>query len=412
MKNVLLIQNAASSMGGVETLIARIAQRLIEENQEVTILILGNSARSRVLHLLPDGCRVVFFPGLLYSRVFYPRGYWHRQWRDVLPNDCDLIMCFSPAGIAAMRFFRKAWFVNAKEVVYVVHPKMLASGFSEVPSYLGRIIDSLPGRAFLFMNEACRSGNQGRFSKEKLEQTRILPLPVDPFARQSLQFESPRRIVSIGRIESAMKTYNWSFIDDFCDLAQRHDLVWEIYGHGAAQDVDSLAKAVQASPCRDRIRLCGEIPQLRIPEVLSGAVAFLGMGTALAQAASCGIPSIVAIGYRERPESYGWFHELPFPSVGEDLGKSIPVRTISSVLEELLSMDPAEVMEIGDRCRKHALQFSSDRFINSVFQYCVDQDDFPAISRAEILAFWFAYIVWRLKSKFKFIFVKRIKLKS
>jgi hypothetical protein len=146
--------------------------------------------------------------------------------------------------------------------------------------------------------------------------------------------------------------------------------------------------------------------------VLSGAVAFLGMGTALAQAASCGIPSIVAIGYRERPESYGWFHELPFPSVGEDLGKSIPVRTISSVLEELLSMDPAEVMEIGDRCRKHALQFSSDRFINSVFQYCVDQDDFPAISRAEILAFWFAYIVWRLKSKFKFIFVKRIKLKS
>lgn len=401
MKSVLLIQNAASSMGGVETLVARIAQNFIKKGIEVTVLILGNSAQSRVLNLIPDNCRVVFFPGLLYSKISYPIGYWNRQWQDILPGRCDLIMSFSPAGIAAMRFFRRAWFPRAKELVYVVHPKMLDPSFNEVPSYIESIVRTLPVRAFVFMNEACQSGNKVCFSDENLDAKSIFPVPVDPFPLQPLGFEAPRRLVSIGRIESGMKTYNWTFINDFCELAIKHNLIWEIYGSGTTEDIRCLSDAIAACSCRKVIKLCGEIPQSKIPEVLKGSFAFIGMGTALVQAASCGIPSVVAIGYHKASSCYGWFYQVPFPCVGEDLGEEFRTVPISDCVGKLASMEQGRVTEIGKRCREHALLFSADKFFNKVHEYFLKTSEFPVLSFNEILVFWYRYMVWRLRSKFK-----------
>jgi len=363
LRRVILIQNSASTLGGVETLVARLAHTYRKTGIEVTVIVLASSANSRIVKLLPDGCRIILVPPQIYSNPFFPIGIWGKSWDLSLPKECDLILSFSGAGAIFMRLLRKAKFKNAREIVYVVHPYMMRPDFHETPKYGVAILRDLAEHAALFINQACRDTSlQNETGFVGME--RIIPLPIVPLKRV-LPVCQPFRVISIGRIEPLMKTYNWTLVPKIAALSRSHRLVWEIYGGGSEEDVASLKAWIDENRAKESVKYFGELPYEQMETVLSGALAFIGMGTAALEAASAGVPVIVATAYEQDASTYGMLYELPFPCVGEMIADQ-KSKGIDEVLLELISLSREELLRIGEQCREHALRFSTDNFIGEL----------------------------------------------
>ena len=90
--------------------------------------------------------------------------------------------------------------------------------------------------------------------------------------------------------------------------------------------------------------LHGSLPYEAMEKVLKDAFVFVGMGTALLEAAACGVPAIVAIESCPRAATYGLFHE----TAGRHLGYADPNAPEFSFREKI----------------EHLSQLSADEYEN------------------------------------------------
>ena len=398
-KSVILIQNSASSLGGVETLVARIAKEVLARGAAVTILILQDSVSSTAIRTIPDGCRIVFVNKPLWKDWLFPRGFWAAYWHDLLPPACDYLISFSPSSAMVMRLLRRSRFPGAAEFVYVVHPKMLDCDSDENPPYAKVVIDSLNLDSVFFMNPACRDEHATK-GLTRFASCDVVPLPVEPFMFSVAQLRIPRKIVSVGRVQSGFKSYNWTFIRPFAAIANAHDLTWEIYGGGEKEAVASLKHAIAQAGMEDRIFHKGEISYDRMADAMDGSFAFVGMGTAAVESASMGLPTIVATAYSEGPTSHGLIQDVPFPCLGEAIAGH-QERGIGDLLLELLELDEAGISEVRRASRIHAEKFSITAFCDYLEQKYVDVRNLPSVSVTQIIQLAVHYAWSRLATRLR-----------
>ena len=89
----------------------------------------------------------------------------------------------------------------------------------------------------------------------------------------------------------------------------------------------------------------GEISYQDFSKVLEDAFLFIGLGTALVEAASCKVPCLQAIEMDQHAESYGFFHD----SIGFNVGEknlNQPRYKIVDLLVEFINITPVEYKEI------------------------------------------------------------------
>jgi len=215
-------------------------------------------------------------------------------------------------------------------------------------------IKLVPAQSMLFMNEPTRAFNERLFGVS-LQASQVFPLPIED---RGLRSASPKRykIVSIGRL-TAFKTYNLYMIDIVHSLRrQGWEVSWEVYGSGELED--EMRRRIAENDLADRISLHGNVEYTRMGEVLQDAYAFVGMGTALVEAAYFGIPSIPAIDLADA-YTYGYFHQLPGHAVGERLAEA-PGVAIERLLADLFGLGEAEYRQACLRTRQAAGKFSID----------------------------------------------------
>ena len=392
---ILFMQDDALVLGGTKTLIARLAGKFLDRGDSVDVLFKTNRSSGAVMRAFPEGVQFFFFDSSCRTKLTFP--YRLRRNLPDLSERYDAIFTLSLDAYYFSMILKAYCGLKGSSYFYVVNPNAIQNDLSrqlKLPT-----IKESPVESFIFMNDECRRRFEEYLPLEG-RSSAIIPLPVKP--RESLLGRPVlNRIVSIGRIDPDMKTYNWNFIEDVVKLRQKYpDLVWDIYGTGDVAFITMLKEKIEEYECASFIRFNGEVQHSDMESVLSGAVAFVGMGTAAVEAAFTGTPAIVAIAFSETPASYGMLHELPFGNVGEQ-NESLVEKPLGSILDGILSMNTEQYIKLREASRAFAFRYDVDAIFQRLSEYIQMNPSLVDYVPARSLWNVFNYLLFRVRVKLK-----------
>ncbi len=338
------------NMGGVETYIVRLSNWLVDRGFAVTILL----ARAGALdHLLSS--QVARVVGITDGLVYLRKSRLPGQAKAALA-EADLLFAFDPVSTMRLIELMPSCSPFARVMHGIFHPRIyfFRDGSKSVAGRVQQYVfcNLIDQKSVVFMNEACRVAHEKRF-EISFSEANIVPLPISEPAQEVLA-ERSRRIVSVGRL-TAFKTYNIFMMDVVQDLIERgfEDVRWDVYGSGPLES--EMLTQIKSRSLESHVLLRGEIPYEKFAGALDGAEVFVGMGTALIEAGSYGIPCVPAVdsadGY-----GYGYLHDLDEYSVGERACKK-PEIPFSDLIAAVFDADVAAYEGLCAEERKHAQRF-------------------------------------------------------
>jgi glycosyltransferase involved in cell wall biosynthesis len=392
---ILFLQDDAVVLGGTKTLIARLAGKFLDRGDTVDVLFKTNRSSAAVMRAFPEGVQFFFFDSSCRAKLTFP--YRLRRNLPDFSERYDAIFTLSLDAYYFSMILKAYCGLKGPSYFYVVNPNAIQNDLGrqlKLPT-----VKESPVESFIFMNDECRSRFE-EYIPLKGRSAAIIPLPVKP--RESL-LDQPvlNRIVSIGRIDPDMKTYNWNFIEDVVKLRQKYpNLVWDIYGTGDVASITMLKAKIEEYECASFIRFKGGVEHSEMESVLSGAVAFVGMGTAAVEAAFTGTPAIVAIAFSETPAAYGMLHELPFGNVGEQ-NESLVEKPLGSILDDILSMNTEQYIKLREASRAFAFRYDVDAIFQRLSEYIQMNPRLVDYVPARSLWNVFNYLLFRVRVKLK-----------
>jgi glycosyltransferase involved in cell wall biosynthesis len=353
----LLLVYPGLQVGGIETLIVRMARALADRGHQVWVL-LGREGDPALMAQLRRSATVL----LGSDRFFGAR----RSLRGLPRVDADFVYCMSAPSLLVGLAARDVLAPRARLLAGAYFPREYC------PSRLGwRYQDRLAARAFaalpaanaVFMNTYA-AREHGEALERDFGASPVVPIAVEVerFGRVERRPDL-RRAVSIGRLTD-FKTYSFHMVDVVRRLRAR-GLEVEYHHYGDGEERDRLRRHVEAAGMERYVVLHGGIPYQRMEEVLGDAGVFVGMGTAAIEAAAAGVPTVVALESSPTPASHGFLHELPAGNAGE-LIPGAPVHDLGSLVERALRAGEAEYRALSDASRRAAGAYSApavvDRF--------------------------------------------------
>ncbi len=335
------------SLGGIQTLIVRLARELAGRGHDVTVL-LNRQGSSELFSRLRESSKVVVEKTTLNIPL--------RFHTSITPQP-DVIMAWDTCSLIEAVSLGRHCFPSVRVTAGVFHPREFCAPRERerLRDRLGaRILRRMPPENILFMNEHCRAEHAERWGN-RFGRSWIIPLPVDVARYAAVErHPAPDKLVSIGRL-TAFKTYNRTMIPLLAEMRRGgHCYEYHVYGDGPERPF--IQRLVRRHEVGDLVRLHGEVPYRDLPAVLADAHAFIGMGTALVEASACGVPSIVAVESARAPRTYGFFHELDDLNTGE----YVAGRTTHDIQDKLLALpgDGPEYLGLCARARRKAGRFA------------------------------------------------------
>jgi glycosyltransferase involved in cell wall biosynthesis len=184
------------------------------------------------------------------------------------------------------------------------------------------------------------------------------PLPVeDPSVNTPARTPKQGHIVSIGRLDP-MKEYNIYMIDVVARLRRKgFPVTWTVFGDGVLRD--EMKVRIGELDLREAIAMKGTIANSQVAATLHDAYVFVGMGTAIIEAALCGVPGVVALAYETSGLTYGPLYRFTFGNVGERMDAA-PTTTVEAEIERVLKLSQQEYEEEVQRTREYAKDYEMD----------------------------------------------------
>ncbi|WP_338525661.1 glycosyltransferase family 4 protein [Pseudomonas batumici] len=231
--------------------------------------------------------------------------------------------------------------------------------FDDVEYYFAnkakKLFSLLPAESIVFFNEKNRESYEAFFGKSYAAST-LVPIGIDIPNKDVgvLGSADSDRIVSIGNLHE-FKAYNRHVISLLPELKKaRPNLIYEIYGTGSYKP--ELLKLVSSLNLESSVIFKGAMAYEDIPKVLTGALAFVGSGTAIVEAAALGVPSIVGIESTVDPITYGFLSDIEGFSYNE-LSSAQEVFSISSKLLSIIQSSESW-SAAAHSCKAKAQSFS------------------------------------------------------
>lgn len=244
---------------------------------------------------------------------------------------------------------------------------------------------SAPVASTYFMNDAARDAHAEYWKCDLGEYPILRLLADDGGASWSARDGGSVRVVSVGRFVP-FKGYNRetpalvkSLVDSGVDVS------WDIWGYGP--DELKIAESIHACGVSDRVAMRGALAYGDFHRVVAAADIFVGMGTALLEAAKIGVPSITAVENDSR-NSYGYFYQSPSDSVGDRV-EGAERLSIESVLRQFSVLDRGERTKIGELCRESAKRKSDtlERYIAAIEEAEIWEENRWILARMDELIF-------------------------
>jgi glycosyltransferase involved in cell wall biosynthesis len=174
---------------------------------------------------------------------------------------------------------------------------------------------------FLSMNEACLTAHRVNYGYD-LENAVVIPLPITvaPDAR-AIRSSARICVVTVARLVP-MKGYVEGLISAIAVAVREEQLDVELRVIGSGPLILRLKWMAFRYGISDRVTFTGAVSYSNLPAIYGTADIFVGMGTTVLEAASHGVPVIIAEAYTKQFRTPGLFsrqggYELGEPSVTE-----------------------------------------------------------------------------------------------
>lgn len=372
---MLLIANVLELNGGT-TFILRVAREFYKRNQRIGVLVLVDKVNAALEQSI-----------LQYADIYYLKDFTRRIYRPLIntplgvfaPVDFSKIATLLNAynahvhvmGVFGLIFIKRcldAVEVDVRISFGIYHQNEVM--FDGVPYYFARkakeLFASLPAESVVFFNEK-NCSSYGAFFGNDYSTSTIVPIGIDiptGSGAELLGRADSNRIVSIGNLY-AFKSYNRHVISLLPELKKiRPDLVYDIYGTGDYEP--ELLALVSSLQLESSVKFRGSIGYEDIPKVLNGALAFVGSGTAILEAAALGVPAIIGIESTEQPITYGLLSDINGLSYNE-LDTAQSTHLIKDVLQRILgSADKWHRAAVA--CKAKSSLFSIERTVDGLMR--------------------------------------------
>lgn len=370
----LLFLYVGLPLGGIETLLVRLAEGLARRGVRVSVLLATRRGAPELLGRLQAAARVAFLdefgPGAMRWMPQAPLA------RMCLPLDVERLGAWLGGPPSACHVADTGSLLLALRLAGSTDIGPLTIGVYHDGEYryedplaatigrdAARAFRQAPSRNLVFFNEASLRTHAVRYALDA-SLLSCCPIGVDlsrfsgpPAGRQG------DRIVSIGRL-TPFKTYNRVMLNV---IERARDaggaLRWEVWGEGELRPW--LEQQVAARDLSSLVSLRGALRYDEMEQALSGALAFVGTGTALVEASATGVPAIAAIEHERGEATYGCLHDFQGLSY-HDAGLPLPLTTIGRRIEQLRTASPqayaAECVAAQTRARDFSLELTLDRF--------------------------------------------------
>jgi glycosyltransferase involved in cell wall biosynthesis len=363
----LFIYGSPGILGGIETLIARMSQWLVNKGHRVTLLV---ESSENWADLLPKQvCCIALgdrFPELDY--------YFHakRLLKSLKISKPDVIKSFDIRSSWIASQIASATGNRCKVIAGIYNPHVFKHYYAtkSLPFwhaanlYVRNFLESIPAKSRVF----CDLEEIDELEAIHHQSGMIWPLPIDmkqflPASRR------PKwgKIVSVGRL-SPMKEYNLYMIDTVNELIKRgHEVSWSVYGRG--QYEAAMRARIKELNLERAISLEGTVSYNHLWKALEDAYIFVGMGTTILEAALFKVPNVLAIGYDREGLTYGPIYRLPVGSAGH-VRATAPKLKVADEIERILKLSPSEYDAEQALVYKHAqnyeVEISMKRFLELV----------------------------------------------
>lgn len=376
MRHILFVYGALQ-MGGIETFLVRVSRRLSASGVRVTVLLASRKGAPELIEELTRWASIVYLEDLHLFKVTALRRLslyqffapFSRRLTEALLKDIDHIHFME--SLSMLTACRLAKLSGGRKVTGGVYYQyefatwaMRKSYFVNAVAYTFQYL--VPAQNIVFFNEVCRNTYKRELGQDYSESS-LLPIGVDlsRLARRDPALARKGRVVSIGRINS-FKTYNFQFPRVINDLAAKGlQIEYHIYGDGDQRL--ALEAYIRELGCVSQIYLHGSIDYARLSEVLEDAWLFVGSGTAIIEAAGCGVPALIGIESEPRPQTYGFLHSMPGLDYQEaDIGYE--KRSFNEFCEQLYALSADEYAQICKLTARKAEDFSIERLIDGFYE--------------------------------------------
>jgi len=336
--------------GGIETLILRIANWLVVEGYELTIIL---RKKGEIAEHINHKVTVIEL-GKTYRLLYLP--YFSKK---VLKKcnfyNFDYIMSFHPRSNWIAANLIDNLNLKSKYVTGVYHPRAYFNHdlhLSEKICYK-YLLSHQNSDSILFMNDETKLHHQVNLSTV-FPKSIIWPLPVEERKIEERKI-SKYKFVSIGRF-AKFKTYNiymMSIIRKLLD--EGFEIIYEIYGSGELEKY--MKEEIRRFSLEKNVFLKGNLDYSSFSKVLESAYLFIGMGTSVIEASFCKVPSLVAIENAKKSISYGFLHQLPYYNVGEK-NSNLKENDVYALIKNLLSLDEKSYNLISNEAYQYVQVYS------------------------------------------------------
>lgn len=358
-------------MNGGSTFLLRVAKQYHARAERITILVLSSVVDNSVCAELESVADVV-----MLREVLHPMFQWagSNQAAVFLPNHRDKVLALLSKHrnsvhvmgifglVLAMRWLNIRSGIKISAGVYHQNEFLFKSD-DAFSGKVRRLFCHLPEKNVLFFNEFNRD-TYSKFFDKNYAAAPVLPIGISLPSRPAQCERSyvPGLVVSVGNLVT-FKTYNEHVIRQIAALRNDYpELRYEIYGTGENEEM--LMRLADELGVLGQVSFKGSIPYHQFSSIVSRAMAFVGSGTALIEAAALGVPSIVGIESIATPETYGLISDVAGLSYNEKI-EGRPLVTIRSVLLRLLC-SAEEVAIAGQACALKAGEFSIDKTVDGL----------------------------------------------
>lgn len=405
-------------LGGIETFFVRIAKERAATGKK-TILLLLSDERKNNKNLVAEAREyadvyfitdVTWLPSIFF--LFIP---FHllllvplRASIKEIFNNCKSVHVAN--GICAF-FCLKIFRYLSKEPVLTMglyHSKEYCWGGSSLPYFEKKnrefFFHVISKNNIVFFNEALVD-TYSEFTNTDFSKVNLFPLGV--IESRNVFDETPKpssddlSIVSIGRLVR-FKSYNIHMIHVVKKLKDMGvSIRYVVYGEGPLSG--KMKELIAELELENEVELKGRLDYSNFASTVKQFDIFVGSGTAIVEAASLGVPSIVGIENIELPETYGYFSDIPGFSYNED--GLYPKTSIFDVVMHYRLLNPLEILELRNKNFEKAQLFSIQNCAANFEKMKSQQIDSIDIRR-------FSSIVFRVKyaiSLFLTSFFLRIK---
>lgn len=373
MKKSLLLVHSALPKGGIETFFVRLATERFRRNEPTKILLMKRSEASdpELLRSIGAVAEVHYLEDILNSNLepakvhpyLFPVSRFSSTAASSLLSDVNFIHVTDGRGLQLASQIMDTCKSYLPVTVGVYHSREFTWQFPFIPFFEKANRQSFAQCAakggVMFFNDKLPEMHEAK--GYEFRSYRLFPLGVTSLRNSDIQntkeykanLNNKLRIVSVGRLHPFKSYHYWmpgvvkSLIDSGIDVQ------YDIYGSGPIKG--ELEAEIKKLGLQKHVELKGELEYSKFSQLVGSYDLFVGSGTAIVEAASIGVPSIIAIESEKSPLTYGFFSTLKGFTYNED-GVSEKADA-EAYIRTLVKLDAEELQNLSRAHVKKAMMF-------------------------------------------------------